>query len=274
VMAGLALDLGDAPAAVDLLEPVLRRVPAVNGTLRAAPLEVMVMAKVATGDTEAAASHITELRSIADALGTRPLRASLSLAEGLVSAAAGDHDTARERLEDALELFAASGASFELARARLELARILVSLGRDDAAVREATLALTHLEETGAVAEAARARDLLRSLGASPRPTRGSRRDQLLTPREVEILRIVSRTHRSRRGSCSASTPFTATFRTPMRGWVARRGRPRWRRRTDCTCCSGAAAWPRQAMPSDGLSRRRRQLRTRRYSRAIGDQGE
>ena len=192
VMAELALDLGDAPAAVDLLEPVLRRVPAVNGTLRAAPLEVMVIAKVATGDTEAAASHITELRSITDALGTRPLRASLSLAEGLVAAAAGDHDTARESLEDALELFAASGASFELARARLELARILVSLGRDDAAVREATLALTHLEETGAVAEAARARNLLRSLGAPPRPTRGARRDQLLTPREIEILRLVS----------------------------------------------------------------------------------
>src|SRR5829696_5055026 len=146
VMAELALDRGDLSAAVDLLEPVLRRLPVENKTLRAAPLEVLVRAKVATGAADAADSHVTELRSIADALGTRPLQASLSLVEGLVAAAAGDHETARARLEDAVELFAASGASFELARARLELARLFASLGRADAAVREAQGALTRLE--------------------------------------------------------------------------------------------------------------------------------
>jgi ATP/maltotriose-dependent transcriptional regulator MalT len=192
VMAELALDRGDAAAAVELLEPVLRRVPEVNRTLRAAPLEVMVRAKVATGATAAAASHVTELRSIAESLGTRPLHASLSLAEGLVAEAAGDLDPARESLEDAVELFAASGASFELARAQLELARILASLGRADAAVRETRRALTRLEEIGAATEAARARDLLRSLGAPAKAIRATRRDQLLTPREIEILRLVS----------------------------------------------------------------------------------
>jgi LuxR family maltose regulon positive regulatory protein len=192
VMAELALDRGDAAAAVELLEPVLRRVPEVNRTLRAAPVEVMVRAEVATGATEAAASRVTELRSIAASLGTRPLRASLSLAEGLVAEAAGDLDPARESLEDAVELFAASGASFELARAQLALARILASLGRADAAVRETRRALTRLEEIGAATEAARARDLLRSFGAPAKAIRAARRDQLLTPREVEILRLVS----------------------------------------------------------------------------------
>jgi LuxR family transcriptional regulator, maltose regulon positive regulatory protein len=192
VMAELALDQGDAYAAVDLLAPVLRRIPVENKTLRAAPLEVMVRAQVATGDTEAAASHVMELRSIADALGTRPLRASLSLSEGVVAAAAGDDDAARERLEDAVELFAASGASFELARAQLELARLLVSLGREDAAVREARLALDLLDEIGASAEAARARELLASTGVPAKAKRTARRDRLLTPRELEILRLVS----------------------------------------------------------------------------------
>jgi ATP/maltotriose-dependent transcriptional regulator MalT len=192
VMAELALDRGDPSAAVDLLEPVLRRLPVENKTLRAAPLEVLVRAKVETGAEDAAASHVTELRSIADALGTRPLRASVSLSEGLVAAAAGDHETARARLEDAVELFTASGASFELARARLELARLLASLGRADAAVREAQDALTRLEEIGAVAEAARARDQLRTLGASPTARRAVPRNAILTPREVEILRLVA----------------------------------------------------------------------------------
>jgi LuxR family maltose regulon positive regulatory protein len=151
----------------------------------------MVRARVATGDAEAAASHVIELRSIADALGTRPLHASLNLSEGLVAAAAGDQETARGRLEDAVEMYAASGASFELARARLALTPVLASLGLADAAVREARLALTCLDEIGAVAEAARARELLRGLGASPNAMRVSR-DQVLTPREIEILRLVS----------------------------------------------------------------------------------
>jgi LuxR family maltose regulon positive regulatory protein len=192
VMAELALDQGDAPAAVHLLEPVLRRVPADNRTLRAAPIEVMVRARLAAGDTEEAATHLTELRAIADALGTRPLHASLNLCEGLVAAEAGDEDTAREKLEDAVDLFTASGASFELARARLELARVYALLGREDAAVREAKLALGRLDEIRAVAEAARARDLLRTLGVPAKATRASRRDQILTRREVEILRLVS----------------------------------------------------------------------------------
>jgi LuxR family transcriptional regulator, maltose regulon positive regulatory protein len=48
------------------------------------------------------------------------------------------------------------------------------------------------LEEIGAGAEAARARALLRTLGASPKRKGAGRRDQILTPREVEILRLVS----------------------------------------------------------------------------------
>ena len=192
VSAELALDLGDAAAASDLLEPMLRRVSAELKTLRAAPLELMVRAKAAAGEAEAATPHLMELRSIADALGTGPLRGSLSLCEGLVAAAAGDEEKARERLEDSVELFAASGASFELARARLELARVLASLSREEAAVREATLALRRLEEIGASAEAARARELLVGLGAPPVSRRRPSRDRLLTPRELEVLRLVS----------------------------------------------------------------------------------
>jgi ATP/maltotriose-dependent transcriptional regulator MalT len=191
VKAELALDLRDASAARDLLEPVLRRVPAQNKTLRAAPLEVMVRANAVAGEIEAASAYVAELRAVSEAVGTRPLHASLNLCEGLVAAAAGDREKARESLEDAVELFSASGASFELGRARLELARVLASLGREEAAVREATLALRELDEIGAATEAARVRELLSSLGAPP-AARPAPRDQLLTPRELEVLRLVS----------------------------------------------------------------------------------
>jgi LuxR family transcriptional regulator, maltose regulon positive regulatory protein len=192
VMAEIALDQGDASAAADLLEPVLRRVPPRNLTLRATPVELMVRAKAATGETETATRHLQELRSIAEAVGTRPLHASATLAEGFVAAAAGDEEAARARLEDAVELFAASGAAFELARARLELARVLCSLGRTNAAVREATLAVRRLDEIGAVAEAARAREQLAGLGAPPVARRAAPGDRLLTTRELEVLRLVA----------------------------------------------------------------------------------
>jgi LuxR family maltose regulon positive regulatory protein len=192
VMAEIALDQGDASAAADLLEPVLRRVPPQNLTLRATPVELMVRAKAATGETETATRHLQELRSIAEAVGTRPLHASATLAEGFVAAAAGDEEAARARLEDAVELFAASGAAFELARARLELARVLGSLGRTNAAVREATLAVRRLDEIGAVAEAARAREQLAGLGAPPVARRAAPGDRLLTTRELEVLRLVA----------------------------------------------------------------------------------
>ena len=54
VMADMSLDLGDASAAGDLLEPVLRRVPERSRILRLAPVEVMVRAKAAAGETDAA----------------------------------------------------------------------------------------------------------------------------------------------------------------------------------------------------------------------------
>jgi LuxR family transcriptional regulator, maltose regulon positive regulatory protein len=192
VLAELSLDLGDASAAGDLLDPVLRRVPAQNRTLRAAPVEVMVRAKAATGEDEEAASHLLELRAIADALGTRPLHASARFCEGLVAAAAGDHETARAQLEDAVELYATSGAAFELARARIALARVLASLGRDGSALREAALALRRLDEIGAAAEAARARELLGDLGPPTKASFAAPRDELVTPRQLEVLRLVS----------------------------------------------------------------------------------
>src|SRR5829696_4501091 len=70
VLAEISLDVGNPLAARELLEPVLRRVAAENRSLRAAPLELMVRAKAASGEAEAATCHLVELRAIADAVGT------------------------------------------------------------------------------------------------------------------------------------------------------------------------------------------------------------
>jgi LuxR family transcriptional regulator, maltose regulon positive regulatory protein len=119
-MAELALDRGDPEAAIPLVERMLRQLPPENRTQRAAALELAVRAKAATGDVDGARIHLEELRSVADAVPTSPLRAAASFCDGVVAAAAGDNDSAAGSLEDAVALFASGDAPFELGRARTE----------------------------------------------------------------------------------------------------------------------------------------------------------
>lgn len=79
------------------------------------------------------------------------------------------------------------GQPYEAARARLELAAVLISLDRTERARDEARLAREAFEMLGASFSAARARLLLEDI---------DRREGLdgsgLTPHQIEILRLVS----------------------------------------------------------------------------------
>ncbi len=130
----LALDQRDVRGAVEAAHRFLRRVGDGDRFERVAGLELLVRATVQTGDLEAATEAAREIRATADAAGTGPLLASALLAEGRVEAAAGFHDRARGRLEDAVAAFEAAGAPFEAAHARLELAETLRALGLEQAA--------------------------------------------------------------------------------------------------------------------------------------------
>jgi DNA-binding CsgD family transcriptional regulator len=178
--AELWLDRGRVDRSIPLAERMLRQLPRENRTQRAAALELIVRARAARGDAEAAADQLAELRGVVELVWTEPLRAALSFCDGVTASGAG----ARESLEDAVTLFRAAGAPFEAARARLELAGCLAGLGERDAAVHDAGAACEALSELGAEHEAARARELLGRLGEAERGR--------LSPREREVLRLVS----------------------------------------------------------------------------------
>ena len=186
--ARLALGESDALRAIELLERLLRRLPTDGALDRAPVLELLISARLARGELDEAASALAALREIERLVGTRPLRASADLAEGMLEAARGDHDRARTLLEDAVDLFQRSSAPFEVAVARIELATTLAALGRTDLAEREAAAALECLLELGASAEAGRARRILEA----------SARDGVrfglpeVTPRELEVLRLLA----------------------------------------------------------------------------------
>jgi LuxR family maltose regulon positive regulatory protein len=176
VRAALALDRGDAAGAANEAERSLRRLPAEGVTDRAPALEIIVRARLANGEREAAERAAAELRTIAGGAGTAAGAAVAAYAGGLLAAAAGDWQPARLAFEDAVDLYARAGGRWEAAHARRDLARALRALGHDEAAEREARAA----------------DEALRGLGASA-PVHDAAAPAGLTARELEVLRLIAR---------------------------------------------------------------------------------
>ena len=191
----VAFDRGDLKSAAELTERYLRKLPLQNRTERAAGLELLSCAQIELGATVDAEKAVEELRDIAARAQTDPLRASASLAAGVVAAHLGDAASARRHLEDAVDLFEKGGAPFETARARVELARVLARLGRRDAAGEEIQRAIDGFSRLQADLELAHARAALNQLEtAAAGEPKVERRQQTggLTVRELEVLRLIS----------------------------------------------------------------------------------
>ena len=233
--ARLALDRGEARRAVELVERLLRQAPAERKLERAPALEHLVRARVARGELEEARAALESLWEIERLVGTEPLRASTELVEGLLEAAGGEHERARTRLEDAVDRFQRSGAPFEAAQARIELATSLAALGRTAPAEREATTALDRLLELGAMAEAERARRLLeipvRGAGDGPGLPGVTRREREvlallaegLTNRQIAERLVVSE-HTVHRHVTNILRKLEVHSRTAAAAWALRSG--------------------------------------------------
>jgi ATP/maltotriose-dependent transcriptional regulator MalT len=190
--AELALGLGDAETAADLADRFLRRIPADDRMERVGGLELKVRSMIALGRLDSAAEALAELREVAAGVGTEPLLASASLAQGLLAAAQGDWEGARRHLEDAVDLYERQSAPFESGRVRIELARVLAALERWEAAAHEAQAARQSLAAMGAMREAERAAAVLRGLqGGGTAPLSAPNPDGL-SPREIEVVCLVA----------------------------------------------------------------------------------
>jgi len=187
-LAALALERGAASDAAAQVDRVLAQVNDAEPTMRAGALELAVRAHLVAGEVPPAVRARDELDRIARAVNTAPLRASASAAEGWLLVHQRDMAGAISRFETAVAGYEQSGAPFETARARLDLAAALNAVGQGAAAEREARTALATLLSLGAEGEAGRARECLAGLGG---PSRRAGKEKL-TPRQVEILRFVA----------------------------------------------------------------------------------
>jgi ATP/maltotriose-dependent transcriptional regulator MalT len=171
----LELAGGDATAAADAADRVLRRVAA-ESVLDCFPaFELLARARASAGDTDGAAAAADRVEREAARLATPYMRGRGRLVWAHVLSAAGEHDRARQAAEDAADLFAACSAPYEEAEARLVLSAALAALGRSERAA----------------AEARRARDAFALLGARRDDHRPAGAE--LSPREVDILRLVAK---------------------------------------------------------------------------------
>ncbi len=181
-LAAIALERGVPAEAERLARRVLRQVPRSNHTMRAAALELMVLAAAAGGRADTAHAELTELETLAAGVESEAIRASARLAAAGVAAGLGRPDEARNLFEEAASHFDRAGAPYDGLRARLLLAEQLHTAGTLEAAAAEATAAAKQARQLGARSLEQRATALGRSLLAKPgRP--GS-----LTSREREVL--------------------------------------------------------------------------------------
>jgi LuxR family maltose regulon positive regulatory protein len=185
----LARNRGDPQRALALAERALRQTLEHIVVQRAPALEALIAAAVDCDDWPRAHAGLAELKTLAAVIDTAPFRAAVNLAQGLLAAATGKQDHARRHLEDAVDGFERSGAPFEAAEARLELAKSLTALGRAAEAAEEARIALEHLRALGVETEV---RLAPRRAGAAPLASRQTPPVPEVSPREREVLRCLA----------------------------------------------------------------------------------
>jgi ATP/maltotriose-dependent transcriptional regulator MalT len=171
----LELAGGDATAATEAADRVLRRLGDASVLDRLPAFELLARARAAAGDGDGAAAAADQVEHQAAQLATPYMRGRGRLVRADVLSAAGDHDGARQAAEDAADLFAACSAPFEVATARLLLSAALGELGRPEQAE----------------AQARAAREAFALLGARGPGRRATSEE--LSLREVDILRLVAR---------------------------------------------------------------------------------
>ncbi len=191
--AALLLDASppDAEGASRQVERYFRQIAPTDLLGRGPGLVLLVRARLALGQRSAAAEAVRELQGLAATTGTEGLRAAALAAEGRCAAFDADLETARQHFEDAVDLYRRSGSSYETARTRLELARVLRAAGRGAEAEGEARASLQAFESMGAAAEAARASAFLKE-GTPAAPASDGKQLPGLSARESEVLCLVA----------------------------------------------------------------------------------
>lgn len=162
-------------------------------TIATLPLQTVLLdAHLARQDLDAAEGVAQRIEKIATLTRSSRHRGEAHFARGKLEAARSEgrsEGRAAQLLRDAARAFSEASMALSACRARMELARALVESDRT-VAISEARGALAAFERLGAAPDADEASAFLRDLGVKGRT--GPKNLELLTKRELEVLRLVS----------------------------------------------------------------------------------
>jgi DNA-binding NarL/FixJ family response regulator len=159
---------------------------------RARFLPAFVEILLTHGDIDEARKGSDELGAIAAHFGTEVLGAMAAHARGAVLLAEGDAQGALGPLRLAFRVWQGAGAPYIAARIRTELARACRALGDEESAQLELDAAREVFERLGAAADLAAVSALSAASGATTAKGKSRGSAHGLTPRELEVLRLVA----------------------------------------------------------------------------------
>lgn len=155
-------------------------------------LPTMASAAMALGDRRTLREVRDRLAIEAERLAHPIGQAWVSVIDGEVASAEARFDDAIRHLHRAIEALEAVPYRFDAAETRLRLARVLLASGAKQEAVYEAQSALNLFETLGARGGIDSTREMLRELGARIPSAGPTSTWSTLTPRELEIVKLVA----------------------------------------------------------------------------------
>jgi len=186
-LALLRLAQGQGQAARAAIDRVM--VEPARGRQRVAVLVAAVEILLAAGDVRAARRPADELKAMAGALHSDWLRAIAASADGATELADGQPRQALAPLTEALSIWRDLDAPYEAACGRVLVGRACRALGDGDGARMEWEAAAAVFRQFGAATALAEVESLMHQPPASAAPEQAGG----LTPRELEVLRLIAR---------------------------------------------------------------------------------
>ncbi len=192
-LAQIAFDAGQLRESGEQSDRFLRQIPEDNRLERIPALELQVQIAALSGARKQAAAVLAELEAAAGTIATPLLRGSICLAKAALARACGDLERARACYEDAADMFEQSRAPYDSARARLDLADVLAALGQPARAREQTVMARREFNRLGAALLSERTEAVLAEIDRQTAERKNAPDSAPLTPRQIEILNLISR---------------------------------------------------------------------------------
>ena len=189
--AKLCFDKREYKKASDFAEKYLRRIPVSEKAERISGVELLIKIYLKLEMFEQAEKFLSELKAIFVAINTMPLNAALLSAEGILNLAQNNNETARQNLEDAIEIYDKIRLPFEAAFNRVSLSEALIKLSRFAQAEGVLNSAITIFKELGAEKEFEKAKLLVKNLYKDKAGETEINKYEF-TGRELEVLKLLA----------------------------------------------------------------------------------